>query len=134
MYNSNPRIKCVIESKILIFLVCKNLNSSFFAWLTHLILEVSLHSWLLWPTVRHARPARRRRRKSPANERRYLGLRPARPLGLRLTTNLLRLTTNLHAIIHHARNFKKLYKNSDFFFILIKWNKNSCSNKKLVFR
>ena len=54
LYNSNPWIKCVTESKILIFLVCKNLNSSFFAWLTHLILEVSLHSWLLWPTVWHS--------------------------------------------------------------------------------
>ena len=63
-----------------------------------------------------AHPELRRRCVRPANKRRYLGLRPARPLGLRLTTNLLRLTTNLHAIIHHARNFKELYKNFDFLF------------------
>ena len=47
----NPRIKCVTEPKIIIFLLCKNLNSRFSTWLTHLILEVSLHSWLLRPTV-----------------------------------------------------------------------------------
>ena len=41
------------EPKIFIFLVCKNLNSIFSIWLAHFILEVSLHSWLLWPRVRH---------------------------------------------------------------------------------
>ena len=124
------------------FLLCftKILDQAFY--MTHTFdSEISLHYWLLWPTVRrrlssmknpltprnvgHARhahrkgrahPERRRRHARPANERHYLGLRPARPLGLRLTTNLLRLTTNLHAIIHHARNFKELYKNFDFLF------------------
>ena len=43
------------RTKDLYFLACKNLNSSFSTWLTHLILEVSLHSWLLWPTVRRDR-------------------------------------------------------------------------------
>ena len=41
-------------TKYFYFLVCKNLNSSFSTWLTHLILKVSLHSWLLWPTVQCA--------------------------------------------------------------------------------
>ena len=48
---ANPRIKCVTEPKIFIFLVWKNLNKNYSTWLTHLILEVSLHYWLLWPTV-----------------------------------------------------------------------------------
>ena len=36
------------------FLVCKSLNSSFSEWLTHFILEDSLRSWLLWPTMPRA--------------------------------------------------------------------------------
>ena len=44
-------MKWVNEQKIFSVLVCKNLNSRFSDWLIHLILEVSLHSWLLWPTL-----------------------------------------------------------------------------------
>ena len=36
------------------FLLCKNLNSSFSTRLTHSILEVSLHFWLIWPMVGQA--------------------------------------------------------------------------------
>ena len=54
LYNSKPQNQMCDWTKYFYFLVCKNLNSSFSTWLTHLILKVSLHSWLLWPTVQCA--------------------------------------------------------------------------------
>ena len=50
------------RSKDFIFLVCKIFNSSFSTWFTHLILEVSSHSWLLWPTVWRGAVSRVRRK------------------------------------------------------------------------
>ena len=40
-----------VNPRISLFLFCKNLNSIFSTWLTHLIPEGFLHSWLFWPTV-----------------------------------------------------------------------------------
>ena len=50
MHNSKPQNQMCDWIQDLYFLLCKNLNSS--SRLTHLILEVSLHFWLIWPTVR----------------------------------------------------------------------------------
>ena len=43
---ANLRIKCVTETKNVSVLFCKNLKSSL-----SFVSEVSLHSWLIWPTV-----------------------------------------------------------------------------------
>ena len=74
---------CFVNSKLqnemnpswiqdLYYLLCKNRNSRFFTWHTHLILEVSLHSWLLWPMARHRRhPPRARRRLQRRRHRKW---------------------------------------------------------------
>ena len=55
LYNSKLQSQTCDWTKDSYFLVCKDLSLSFSTWLTLLILEVSLHSLLLWPTVWHPR-------------------------------------------------------------------------------
>ena len=51
-YIVNLRIKCVTETRNVSILFCKNLKSSFSNYMAHtFVSEVSLHSWLIWPTV-----------------------------------------------------------------------------------